>query len=277
MYYRNETLLLASKHEKERVIRPIFRDKIGCEIYTSDFDTDQFGTFTGEIPRTLNAYETCISKARAAAIANECLFSIASEGSFGMHPSIPFITSDHEIMVFMDLKNNWVIAEQLVTSKTNYNTLTLHPGSEIVSFLRSVQFPEHAVILQVSHSKEILGKGIQDQMLLDKLIKKGFTKGDELLLATDMRAMMNPTRMEALSKLAEKLAARILSCCPACGSPGFGLVTTTEKLSCSLCGAPTSLHRFDVWSCIYCEHKEKRIRGDHLKKADATYCTFCNP
>lgn len=277
MYYRNETVLLASKHEKERVIRPIFRDKIGCEIYTSDFDTDQFGTFTGEIPRSLNAYKTCISKARSAAIANDCLFSIASEGSFGIHPSIPFITSDHEIMVFMDLKNNWVIAEQLVTSKTNYNRLTLNPGSEIVSYLRSVQFPEHALTLQVSHSKEILGKGIQDQMLLDKLIKKGFTKGDELLLATDMRAMMNPTRMEALSTLAEKLAARILSGCPACGTPGFGLVTTTEKLSCSLCDAPTSLHRFDVWGCISCEHKEKKIRGDHLKKADATYCIFCNP
>ena len=109
MLYRNEDVLLASKHEKERVIRPIFHQKIGCTLHTSNFDTDQFGTFTGEIPRPHNAYETCILKARAAAIAADCLFSIASEGSFGPHPSIPFFASDHEIMVFVDLKNNYHI------------------------------------------------------------------------------------------------------------------------------------------------------------------------
>ena len=108
MHYKNERVLLASKHEKERVIHPIFLEKIGCEIYTSDFDTDQFGTFTGEIPRAQNAYETCILKAKSAAIAADCFFSVASEGSFGPHPSIPFFASDHEIMVFVDLKNNWI-------------------------------------------------------------------------------------------------------------------------------------------------------------------------
>lgn len=277
MHYRKEPVLLASKHEKERVIRPIFQEKIGCILYTSDFDTDQFGTFTGEIPRAQNAYDTCILKAKTAALAADCFFSIASEGSFGPHPAIPFFASDHEIMVFVDLKNDWVIAEQLVTPKTNYKMVTLHPGTELESFLRSVHFPSHALTLQVSHSKEILGKGIQDLELLDNLIKIGFTKGDELLLATDMRAMMNPTRMEALSSLAEKLAARILTCCSACRAPGFGFVSTTEQLSCSLCDAPTSMHRFEVWGCVACENKEKKSRHDNLEKADPIYCNYCNP
>lgn len=57
VHYRNEPVLFASKHEKERVIRPIFQEKIGCTLYTSDFDTDQFGTFTGEILRIQNAYK----------------------------------------------------------------------------------------------------------------------------------------------------------------------------------------------------------------------------
>jgi len=277
MHYKNERVLLASKHEKERVVRPVFFDKLGCEIYTSDFDTDQFGTFTGEIPRAKNAYETCILKAKSAAMAADCFFSVASEGSFGPHPSIPFFASDHEIMVFVDLKNNWVIADQLVTPKTNYNMLTLHANTEIETFLQSVQFPSHAVTLQVNHTKEVLGKGIQDVSRLNHLITTGFTKGDELLLATDMRAMVNPTRMDALSLLAEKLAARILTSCHSCGAPGFGFISTTEKLPCGLCDSPTSMYRFEVWGCVACEHKEKKPRHDKLEKADPTYCKYCNP
>ena len=277
MHYKNERVLLASKHEKERVVRPVFLEKIGCEIYTSDFDTDKFGTFTGEIPRAQNAYETCVLKAKTAAIAVDCFFSIASEGSFGPHPSMPLFASDHEIMVFVDLKNNWVIADQLVTPKTNYNMLKLLPGIEIDSFLQSVQFPSHAVTLQVNDTKEVIGKGIQDVSLLNHLISTGFTKGDELLLTTDMRAMVNPTRMDALSLLAEKLATRILTCCHSCGAPGFGFISTTEKLSCSLCDGPTSIHRFEIWGCIACEKKEKKPRHDSLEKADPTYCNYCNP
>ena len=277
MHYKNERVLLASKHEKERVVRPIFLDKLGCEIYTSDFDTDLFGAFTGEITRAQNAYETCILKAKTAAIEADCFFSVASEGSFGPHPSMPFFASDHEIMVFVDLKNSWVIADQLVTPKTNYNMLKLHPGAPIESFLQSVHFPSHAVTLQLNDTKEVIGKGIQDISLLNRLITTGFTKGDELLLATDMRAMVNPMRMEALSLLAEKLATRILTCCHSCGAPGFGHISTNDQLSCSLCDSPTLMHRFELWGCVACEHKERKPRHDHLEKADPAYCNYCNP
>ena len=277
MHYKNKRVLLASKHEKERVVGPVFLDKIGCQMYTSDFDTDQFGTFTGEIPRAQNAYETCILKAKTAAIAADCFFSVASEGSFGPHPSLPFVASDHEIMVFVDLKNDWIIAEQLVTQKTNYSMLTLQVDTAVESFLQSVQFPSHAVTLQVNDTKEVLGKGIQDILLLNHLIKTGFTKGDALFLATDMRAMVNPTRMDALSLLAEKLAGRILTCCDSCGAPGFGFISTSEQLPCGVCDGSTSIHQFEVWGCVACEYKEKKPRQDNLKKADPTYCNYCNP
>jgi len=277
MHYQNERILLATKHEKERVISPIFFDKLGCEIYTTNFDTDQFGTFTGEISRTQSAYETCILKAKSAAKAADCFYSIASEGSFGPHASIPFVASDHEIMALVDLKSNWSIADQLVTSKTNYNMLTLNPRMDVASFLETVQFPSHAVTLQVFHTKEVIAKGIQDLSTLHNLIKIGFTKADELLLATDMRAMMNPTRMAALSLLAEKLATRILTCCDACGAPGFGLVSTADYLSCSLCDAPTSMYRYELWGCVACEYQTKKPRHDNLEKADPTYCQYCNP
>ena len=173
MIYQNQRVLLASKHEKERVIRPVFYEKMGCQIFTSDFDTDQFGTFTGEIARTHSAYETCVLKAKTAAIATDSLLSLASEGSFGPHPAMPFFASAHEIMAFVDLKNNWVITEQLVTPKTNYQMLTLHPETDILPFLNAVKFPSHAVTLQIESTKKVLGKGIQDITSLENLITQG--------------------------------------------------------------------------------------------------------
>ena len=277
MYYKNERVLLASKHEKERVIQPVFFERLGCKIVTTDFDTDQFGTFTGEIPRAQSAYDTCILKAKTGAMAANCLFGLASEGSFGPHPSMPFFASDHEIMVFVDLKHHWIISEQLVTPKTNYKMLTIYSGTDVATFLKSVQFPSHAVTLQVADTKEVIGKGIQDQSLLEQLITIGLTQGDALLVSTDMRAMMNPTRMGVLSLLAEKLATRIVTQCHGCAAPGFGFVSTADYLSCSLCDAPTSMHRFEIWGCVACEHTEKKPRQDLLETADPTYCNFCNP
>ena len=277
MIYQNQRVLLASKHEKERVIRPVFYEKMGCQIFTSDFDTDQFGTFTGEIARTHSAYETCVLKAKTAAIATDSLLSLASEGSFGPHPAMPFFASAHEIMAFVDLKNNWVITEQLVTPKTNYQMLTLHPETDILPFLNAVKFPSHAVTLQIESTKKVLGKGIQDITSLENLITQGFSESDALLLATDMRAMVNPTRMEVLSLLAEKLVSRILNTCQACQAPGFGFITTSDYLACGLCGGPTSLHRLEIWGCVACKHQEKYPRQDKLEHADPTYCHDCNP
>ena len=92
-----------------------------------------------------------------------------------------------------------------------------------------------------------------------------------------MRAMLNPTRMENLSILAEKLALRILNCCDACGAPGFGFLSTTESLPCSLCESPTSMYRFEVWACVACAYTKKNPRADKLEKANPKYCYYCNP
>ena len=180
-------------------------------------------------------------------------------------------------MVFVDLKNNWVIADQLLTPQTNYKMLTITPNTNIESFLESAYFPSHALVLQVNDSKEIIAKGINDFAVLMNLISIGFSKADELLLTTDMRAMMNPTRMKNISTLAEKLTSRILTECGFCHAPGYGFVSTSGNLACEQCGGPSSLYAFEVWACIACDNTEKKLRSDHLSKASPTYCNACNP
>lgn len=277
MYYKNQCVLLASKHKKEQAISEIFFNKLGCKICVEAFDTDQFGTFTGEVPRLFSAYETCISKAKKAAELYGYDLSLASEGSFGPHPLIPFIPSNHEIMVFIDRKNNWTISEHLTTEKTNYKMLTIDEKTEFKDFLEHVGFPNHALTLQTNNSKKVIAKGINSISLLNAALENGFKQEKELLLATDMRAMMNPIRMQTIKKLAQKLAARIASNCPACQTPGFGFNKTAGSLPCNVCSAPTSLYQHEILGCIQCDYALSQPRKDGLEAAEPTYCRFCNP
>ncbi|MDI9819812.1 hypothetical protein QM427_11695 [Tatlockia sp. PL877] len=171
MGYKNQPVLLASKHKKEQAISGVFFNKLGCNIHVEAFDTDQFGTFTGEIPRPLPSYETCILKAKKAGDAFGYQYSIASEGSFGPYPGLPFVAADHEIMVFLDRKNNWLIAEQLTTMKTNYNTLVINEETDITGFLEQVKFPSHELTLQKNLSRKVIAKGINERNLLNASLK----------------------------------------------------------------------------------------------------------
>lgn len=277
MYYKDYSVLLASKHEKEKAVADVFLNRLSCTVCVEAFDTDKFGTFTGEIPRSLSPYDTCVLKAQTAAKHYGYQLALASEGSFGPHPSLPFMPSDHEIMVFIDLKNDWTIAEHLITEKTNYNMMTIDSKTDLSDFLNKVGFPTHALTLQTNADKTLIAKGIQDEDSLDNALNIGFKMDKELFLATDMRAMMNPTRMDAIRELADKLANRILSCCPSCTTPGFGFKNTTGHLLCSLCGSSTALYAQEVWSCIQCEYIERHSRKDALQEADPKFCDYCNP
>ena len=277
MIYKDRVVLLASKHKKEQVIAPVFRDTLACDVCIEDIDTDQFGTFTGEIQRSLSAHETCILKAKYAANEKKYDLSLASEGSFGPHPSNPFIGSAHEIMAFVDLANDWVITEQLLTSKTNYKMMIIRQDSDLELFLKTVHFPSHALTLQSGDRRDVIAKGITDYDSLQIFLLKGFKKYSELFIATDMRAMMNPTRMQTLAELAEKLACRIQSACPGCGVPGFGFKSVSGYLPCSLCKSETQRYKFEEFGCIRCEYKETKLRKDGITMADPSHCDYCNP
>ena len=277
MYYKHESVLLASKHQKEKAIAEVFFNKLSFTLCVQDFDTDQFGTFTGDIPRTLSPYDTCVLKARAAMAHYSYELGLASEGSFGPHPAIPFVPSAHEIMVFVDRKNEWTIAEELLCLKTNYNNILVNKETPLDEFLKQVGFPEHALILQTNTSKTVIAKGIRDLDTLHAALDQGFKKDNPLFLATDMRAMMNPTRMGTLKELADKLATRIATCCPKCEVPGFGFKKTQGNLPCSLCNASTSFYKQEVWGCIQCHYQEHHSRKDGLQEADPSHCDYCNP
>lgn len=277
MRYKNKRILLASKHQKEQAIYPVVHEMLGATLDVSSLDTDQFGTFTGEIPRPLTPYETCILKAKTAANETGHRFSMANEGSFGPHPSNPFVASGHEIMVFVDSDNGWIVSEQLVTEKTNYTTMLIYPETTIDNVLDAALFPSHGLTLQSGDRSVVIAKGITTHRQLEDAMASGFQDHSSLFLSTDMRAMVNPTRMASIRELATKLVKRIMTPCPDCGLPGFGFKYHSGSLPCEACGAASNMYAFENFACIECAYLEKKPRQDGLKKSDPTYCNDCNP
>ena len=49
---------------------------------------------------------------------------LASEGSFGPHPSIPFLACDYEALLFMDRERNFIVYETIITEKKLINRRT---------------------------------------------------------------------------------------------------------------------------------------------------------
>jgi len=114
-------LIIATKHKKEKVIAPLFEKELGVKCFTpSNFDTDLLGTFTGEVERKDDPLVTLRNKCLLAMDLTNCDLGIASEGSFGSHPYIPFIQADDELLIFIDKKNDLEIIERELSTETNF-------------------------------------------------------------------------------------------------------------------------------------------------------------
>ena len=278
MSYAKKTFLLATQHQKELAIAPIVKQHLECNIWVpNNFNTDQFGTFTGEIKRIGSQYDALIIKAKQAAQQYDYDYVISSEGSFGPHPHYYFMPGAIEMMAFIDMKKELIIAETLVTQHTNFDHYDIIIPEAPINFLKKIKFPSHAIILRDLDSNEILSKGIRESHLLIKTIKNQLAHNTRLRIETDMRAHMNPTRMYTIRLLAEKLVQRIATHCPSCYTPGFGHITFSGHLDCEFCDTPTKLYQQKVLNCLSCDFKSYLPRDDGLQDAPQQYCPYCNP
>lgn len=148
--YEGVDILLATKHKKEQAIQKPFEDTFRAKIVVpDDYDTDQLGTFTGEIPRQETAYNTVIKKANDALLKYGYHYAIANEGSFGPHPYIYFAPGDMELMVFVDLEANLVIGEIEISTATNYGHIDITDKEcRYQDFLEKAKFPSHGLIVR---------------------------------------------------------------------------------------------------------------------------------
>ena len=280
-FFNGRKIVIATMHEKEKIIAPILKNNLNLTpIILKNFDTDKYGTFAGEVKRKLNQLDTARKKAFDAIRISGVDLAIASEGSFGLHPSLPFIQSNLEVVVLIDQKNGFEISGYFNTTETNMDGQYVSSSVEAISFARKVGFPEHGVIVKKRQdSKFNLFKNIKTEKelenIVNKLLKSIFTK--KIFIETDMRAHKNPTRMKAIEQATFNLVKNIQSECPKCFSPGF-IVNDIEKgLICFDCSMPTILPKNYIFMCMKCNYVEKTPNIKHGKQADPFYCGYCNP
>lgn len=274
--YAGRTGALATRHGKEHQFRPALAS-IGLEVVVADIDTDTFGTFTGEIPRRGHPAEVVERKARAALAASGLDVGLASEGSFGPHPQVPFLTADVELVVLVDARLGTVVMEQAMSFDTVADALTVANGDDPVEFCARVGFPAQALIVRPADgTRSHITKAISDRESLTRAIAiaAAASSDGKAIIETDLRAHYCPKRQVVVAQAVTRLAARLARLCPVCHTPGFGAVHLEPGLPCDLCGFPTEQPAATLETCPRCSHT---VRTANPGTADPGTCAYCNP
>ncbi|MFN9923386.1 MAG: DUF6671 family protein [Cyanobacteriota bacterium] len=259
--YEAARVALATRHGKERVIGRALRHGLGAElIHRPELDTDQLGSFCGTVARRGSTREACLAKADLALRDADTDLAIASEGSFGPHPALPFLPVGQECMVFLDASRGLTISEELLAPRTNFAhrwlacSVATAPSRHGL-IVRSAAAPGFAD----DGGQALLRKGIRSVDALVAAVREAAAVAVDgrVLLETDMRAHCNPTRMAAIRQLSFLLVRRLSSLCPSCGAPGWAVVDSEPGLRASA-GAATA-------------------GPDGLTRADPGHCPACNP
>lgn len=272
-------IVIATKHAKEKVIAPHLTKELGLNCFVPDqLDTDLLGTFSGEVDRVDSPLDTARKKCQMAMDLTSVDLAIASEGSFGPHPSIPFIPAHEEYLLLIDKKNNWEFVVRKLETKTNYHQITLHSTDSLPELIALTQFPSHALIVKksVDDASDCV-KGITQENILFHTVETFIKRFGKCHIETDMRAMYNLTRMGIIDVMTKSLIQQIQTACPSCQAPGFRLKDFVRGLPCAYCGEATRSVKAEIYACQSCSYTESRIPGHAMLKEDPMYCDYCNP
>ena len=261
------------------MIAPLF-ESIGMNCLRVDIDTDQFGTFTGEVSRVGTVRETLRKKIKSASeFPGDGRFILASEGSFGPHPISGFIQTDHESLLIWDRKLDVEIYAEFPYQQPVHGEKVLGPRDDFRAALKSLGFPEHGVIVHPDNLVVPVFKGLHRerdvaQAMIDSFMASANAK---VAIASDLRASHNPTRRKAIFEAGMVLIDKLKSFCPSCSYPGFAIARGIPGLPCSFCTEPSSLSKAVVFECARCPFTGERPRLDGRKPVDASQCEYCNP
>lgn len=281
--YHNTVAVLTSMHAKERVIRPILRDELGLIVRPSmGVDTDKFGTFSREIRRSGSQLDAARAKIAAGfEYAPSARVGLASEGSFGQHPYIPFLAIGRELVLMVDRESGLELAGYDTSEEINFGQRVVRDLKSAFAFAQGVGFPEHGLIVMGCRDEQpapdlMLNKDVTDTTALEGAVRKAFRMFGAAFVEADMRAHRNPTRMIAIERATRDLVRRFYSRCPNCDHRGFDVTKRIPGLPCAWCGAPTRVIMAEALICQSCGYREERsVATDPT--ADPGQCDGCNP
>ena len=280
--YHKTPAILATMHGKEGVIAPLLERDLGLRIELArGLNTDCFGTFSRDIERVGSQLDAARTKI-AAALENTPRVSIgiASEGSFGPHPYIPFLALGRELILLIHRDTGLELTGHDASPDTNFDHAVVSNVAAAIEFAERAKFPVHGLIVIgcVNRPAPDLAfiKDIVDRESLEAAVREVVSKYGAAFAETDMRAHRNPTRMNAIERATIDLVRRFRSRCPACAYPGFDVTERMPGLPCAWCGEPIRLIKQAILCCRSCGHREKRPATDKAT-ADPGRCESCNP
>lgn len=281
--FAGRVAVIATMHRKEQAIAPRLESCLGVQTHVPpNFNTDSFGTFTRDVDRPANQLATARLKAKAALELTGRTLAIASEGSFGPHPQIPFVPCDRELVVLIDSEHHLEIVGQAISTDTNYRSQTIRSVDDAFVFAQAVGFPEHGLVVMPTAEgsrSEAIAKGIITELALIAAVETALAASPNATahIETDMRAHLNPTRMKVIAEATEDLVRTIVQRCPSCDCPGFAIVRRNPGLPCAWCGTPTLLTLSVTYRCQRCDFVKADNFPEGQPTADPGNCPYCNP
>jgi len=278
-FFEGRQLVIASMHQKEQVLQPLLEASLKVNVaVAAGLNTDLLGTFSGEVARIADPLTTARKKCELVLDLTDCDLVLASEGSFGAHPSAFFLPANEEWLLPLDRKNGLEIHTRHLSTATNFAGQAFSSLEELEAFASRVGFPSHGLILRHRKNElEGLLKGITDPDQLRTAALQLLEAHGAGFVETDMRAMFNPSRMQVIQETAELLLQKLNSYCPLCQLPGFAIMAAEPGLPCSLCGTPSSAALAHLLICSHCQHQEKVLFPHGKQTEDPQYCQVCNP
>lgn len=273
--FRDRVIVIASMHRKDLAITPVLEKDFGLKCRIAEgIDTDRFGTFSGEVERNGSPIDAARMKCDFVLDRGDTDLVIATEGSFGPHPSAFFLPAHQELILLKDKFLGIEIQASTLTTETNFAQAQVTNTKDLLAFAARAGFPEHGLILRSDYRME---KGIASEQRLLHVFEDMLNQGFPIAVETDMRAMMNPSRMKVIKALTYQLAEKMKCLCPQCSTPGFDLVKHIPGLPCEWCSQPTRMVKSVVKACQKCSFQEE-YEVMHAKRfADPAVCSNCNP
>jgi hypothetical protein len=276
------TAVLATMHGKEAAIGPVLARFTGLHLLVpQDFDSDRFGTFSREVPRAGSALEAARAKIAAGfACVPDATVGLASEGSFGSHPALPFVPLGAELVLLIDRVYGLELAGWHRAPAPYARGQRVTSLEAALALAQQTGFPAQGLIVMAMADgapAPQLGvyKALESLTALEAAVDRELAARGEAWLETDLRAHRCPPRMRQIRRAALALVRAWRSRCPACDRPGFVPVEALPGLPCGACLSPTALTRAYRRRCDGCGlDNEQPVRRT---QADPTYCDHCNP
>lgn len=274
--FNGKAAIVATMHGKEQVIEPALAG-LGLHFLTPpSIDTDCFGTFTREIERTGSQCDALLAKAQAGLdLSPKAEFAVASEGAFGPHPHLPFIPSGFEMVALLERNSSKAVIGRHLTTATNLMQIEARCWEDIETFSEAMKFPSHAIVVMACKDGPLLAKGVTQRGELRSTCIPFIDAGCSVWLEADMRAHLNPTRMEAIAIAAADLVHRLQSRCPVCVYPDWTAVIRDGR-PCAWCGGPTVESWIEEYLCKACGHRAQHCINPE-RKGEPGHCNYCNP